>query len=119
MAFAAEVAKRTNGKYRVEQNPALGGEVEMIKGVQAGQIEVAFITNPPFSKLIPELGIFDIPFLFKDAAHACAVLDGPACQEYLEKISGQGVVALAWGENGMRHLTNSKHAVKAPEDLQG
>ncbi len=121
LAFAAEVAKRTNGKYRIEQYPssALGGEMEMIKGVQASQIDVAFITNPPFSKLIPEFGIFDVPFLFKDAAHACAVLDGPVGQEYLKKISEQGVVALAWGENGMRHLTNSKHAVKEPKDMEG
>lgn len=120
-AFAAEVAKRTDGKYRIEQYPstALGGEMEMIEGVQAGQIDIAFITDPPFTKLIPELGIFDIPFLFKDAAHACAVLDSPTGQEYLKKISELGVVALAWGENGMRHLTNSKHAVREPKAMEG
>jgi TRAP-type transport system periplasmic protein len=120
-AFAEEVAKHTGGKYRIEQYPssALGGEMEMIKGVQANQIDIAFITNPPFSKLLPELGIFDIPFIFRDARHACGVLDGPAGKDYLAKISGLGVVALAWGENGMRHLTNSKHAVKTPADLQG
>ncbi|MFZ1110101.1 MAG: DctP family TRAP transporter solute-binding subunit [Rhodomicrobium sp.] len=120
-AFAAEVARRTNGKYRIEQYPssALGGEVEMIKGVQASQIDIAFITNPPFSALIPELGIFDVPFLVKDAAHARALLDGPIGQEYLNKIADQGVVALAWGENGMRHMTNSKHAVKEPKDMEG
>ena len=120
-AFAEEVANRTKGKYRIEQYPsgALGGEVEMIKGVQAGQIDVAFITSAPFSNLIPEFGIFDIPFIFRDAAHACAVLDGPMGQNYLSRISAKDVVALAWGENGMRHLTNSKHPVKDPKDLDG
>jgi len=121
LAFAEEAAKRTNGKYRIEQYPssALGGEMEMIKGVQAGQIDIAFITNPPFSKLAPEFGIFDIPFIFRDAQHACAVLDGPIGQDYLKKISGLGVVALAWGENGMRHMTNSRRPIRDPKDLAG
>jgi TRAP-type transport system periplasmic protein len=121
LAFAAEVAKRTNGKYRIEQYPsaALGDAPEMLKGVQASQIDIAFISDTGFAALIPEFGIFHVPFLFKDAAHACAVLDGPVGQEYLKKISDQGVVALAWGENGMRHLTNSKHPVKEPKDLEG
>ncbi len=30
-----------------------------------------------------------------------------------------GVVPLAWGENGYREITNSKHAIKTPADLKG
>jgi TRAP-type transport system periplasmic protein len=120
-AFAAEVAKRTNGKYRIEQyaNHALGDEAGMFKGVQAGQIDLVLVCNSSFSTFIPEFGIFDIPFLFRDAAQARAMLDGPAGQEYLNKISEHNLVALAWGEQGMRHLTNSKHPVKEPRDLEG
>jgi TRAP-type C4-dicarboxylate transport system substrate-binding protein len=47
--FAEEIAKRTNGRYRIDPYPnsALGGEVEMMKGVQLGTIDLAFITGAP------------------------------------------------------------------------
>jgi TRAP-type transport system periplasmic protein len=120
-AFADEIARRTGGRFKIEQYPnsALGGEVEMLKGVQLGTIDLAFITGAPLPNFVPEVGVFNIPFLFRDAKHAHAVLDGPLGQSYLEKFKAKDLVALAWGENGMRHITNSKHPVKGPEDLKG
>jgi tripartite ATP-independent transporter DctP family solute receptor len=118
--FADEVAKRTDGRYKVEQYPnaALGGEVEMMKGVQLGTVDIAFVTGAPVPNFVPEAGILNIPFLFRDAEHAHAVLDGPIGQELLKKFAAKDLIALAWGENGMRHLTNSKHPIASPEDLK-
>nr|WP_282103692.1 DctP family TRAP transporter solute-binding subunit [Methylobacterium sp. 37f] len=119
--FAKDVAKRTGGTTRVELYPngTIGGEVEMAEELRLGHLDIAFITSAPFSSIIPEFGIFDIPFLFRDAGHAHAVFDGPVGQDYLKKFQQKGMVALAWGENGMRHITNSKHPVTNPEDLKG
>jgi tripartite ATP-independent transporter DctP family solute receptor len=119
--FAEEVAKLTGGRYKVEQYPnsQLGGEVEMLKGVQLGTIDLAFITGAPLPNFVPEVGVFNIPFLFRDAKHAHSVLDGEIGQAYLEKFRAKDLVALAWGENGMRHMTNSKHPIKTPADLKG
>ena len=119
--FADEIAKRTQGRYRIEQYPnsALGGEVEMLKAVQLGTVDLAFITGAPLPNFMPDIGVFNIPFLFRDLSHAHAVLDGPIGQSYLEKFREKGLVALAWGENGMRHITNSKHEIRSPEDLKG
>jgi TRAP-type C4-dicarboxylate transport system substrate-binding protein len=99
--FAKEVEKRTNGRYKVQTfyNGSLGGERESIEAVQ--------------------LKILDVPFLFRDKAHARAVLDGPIGQEMLTKFDAKGFKALAWAENGFRHMTNSKRDVKGPEDLKG
>ncbi len=120
-AFADELARRSGGRIAVEQYPnaALGGEVEMLKGVQLGTIDFAFITGAPLPNIVPEVGVFNIPFLFRDTAHAHAVLDSPLGQEYLDKFRAKDLVALAWGENGMRHITNSKRAIRTPEDLKG
>jgi tripartite ATP-independent transporter DctP family solute receptor len=119
--FAREVAKRTGGAYRIEPYPngTVGGEVEMVEELRLGHLDMAFITNAPFANLISEFGVFDIPFLFRNAAHAQAVFDGPIGQAYLEKFAQKGLVALAWGENGMRHITNAKRPVTKPEDLEG
>ena len=119
--FAAEIAKRTQGRYRIEQYPdaALGGEVEMMKGVQLGTVDMAFVTGAPMPNFVPEIGVFGIPFLVRDAQHAYSVLDGPLGQQLLKKFDEQNIVALAWGENGMRHITNSVRPIRAPEDLKG
>jgi tripartite ATP-independent transporter DctP family solute receptor len=119
--FADEVAKRTQGRYRIEQYPnsALGGEVEMLKAVQLGTVDLAFITGAPLPNFLPDIGVFNIPFLFRDVAQAHAVLDGSIGQSYLGKFRDKDLVALAWGENGMRHVTNSKREIHTPEDLQG
>jgi TRAP-type transport system periplasmic protein len=119
--FADEVAKRTQGRYRIEQYPnsALGGEIEMLKAVQLGTVGLAFITGAPLPNILPDIGVFNIPFLFRDVAQAHAVLDGSIGQSYLGKFRDKDLVALAWGENGMRHITNSKHEIQTPEDLQG
>jgi tripartite ATP-independent transporter DctP family solute receptor len=119
--FADEVAKRTAGRYRIEQYPnsALGGEVEMLKAVRLGTVDMAFITGASLPNFVPEMGVFNIPFLFRDLNHAQAVLDSEIGQSYLAKFRPKGLVALAWGENAMRHLTNSRREIRSPEDLKG
>lgn len=119
--FAQEISKRTSGRYRIEQYPdsALGGEVEMLKAVQLGTVDLAFITGAPMPNILPEIGVFNIPFLFRDANHAHAVLDSPIGQAYLAKFRSKDLVALAWGENGLRHLTNSRREIRASADLKG
>jgi tripartite ATP-independent transporter DctP family solute receptor len=119
--FAAEVVTRTQNRYRFVQYPnsQLGGEVEMLKDVQLGTIDAAFVTGAPVPNFVPEIGVFGIPFLISSAAHAHALLDGPFGQELLKKLDAPGMVALAWGENGMRHLTNSIHPIATPGDLKG
>ena len=91
----------------------------MLKAVRLGTVNLAFITGAPLPNFVPDIGVFNIPFLFRNLAHAHAVLDGPIGQSYLEKFREKGLVALAWGENGMRHITNSKHEIRSPEDLKG
>ncbi len=119
--FSAEVAKRTSGRYAIETYPnaMLGGEVAMMRNVQLGALDLVFVTGAPLPSLVPAAGIFNIPFLFRNVEQARQVLDGPIGDEYLKKFDKAGVVALAWGENGMRHLTNSRREVRAPDDLKG
>ena len=119
--FAKEVEKRTQGRYKVQTfyNGALGGERESIEAVQLGTQELAFSSSGPVPNFVPEAKILDVPFLFRDKAHARAVLDGPIGDELLKKFEPKGFKALAWAENGFRHMTNSKRSVNSPDDLKG
>ena len=119
--FGKEVEKRTGGRYKIQAfySGSLGGERESIEAVQLNTQELTFSSSGPVPNFVPETKILDIPFLFRDKAHARAVLDGPIGQEMLTKFDSKGFKALAWGENGVRHMTNNKRPVNVPEDLKG
>jgi len=119
--FAREVEARTNGRYKIQTfyAGALGAERESVEGVQLGTLDLTLTSTGPLPNFVPEVAILDIPFLFRDYAHARAVLDGPIGQELLQKFPPKGMVGLAWAENGFRHMTNSKRPVNAPDDLKG
>jgi tripartite ATP-independent transporter DctP family solute receptor len=120
-AFAEEVAKRTDGRIAIQQYPdaTLGGDVELLKGVQLGSIDLAFVTGMGLSGVLPEAGMLNIPFLFNSPEHAYAVLDGPIGESFRAKFTAKDIVMLAWGENGLRHMTNSRHPIVTPADLKG
>jgi len=119
--FAREVEKRTGGRYKIQTFYAasLGSERESVEAVQLGTQELTFTSTGPVPNFVPEVAILDIPFLFRDYNHARSTLDGPIGQDLLGKFPSKGIVALAWGENGFRHMTNSKRAVNAPDDVKG
>ena len=119
--FAKEVEKRTNGRYKIQTfyNGSLGGERESIEAVQLGTQELTFATSGAIPNFVPDTKIIDVPFLFRDSAHARAVFDGPFGQELAKKFEPKGFKVLAWGDNGFRHMTNNKRPIHTPEDLKG
>ena len=120
-AFIAKLEELSGGEFTGEQAPAgqLGGERDMIEGLQIGSLDVVITSTGPLGNFVPEVYALDLPFLFRDYDHARAVLDGEIGQELLAKIDENNLVGLAWSENGFRHVTNSQRPVRTPEDLQG
>ena len=120
-AMADALAELSGGGMTIEQFPAnaLGGEREMVEGLQIGTVDLVITSTGPVGNFVPATLITDIPFLFRDYDHAHAVLDGPIGQEILDQFPEHGLVALAWGENGFRNLTNNVRPVRTPADAEG
>jgi TRAP-type transport system periplasmic protein len=121
VAFSDELSKATKGRYKVEITPAggLGAEKELVEKAMAGTVDLVVTSTGPVGNFVPEVLIVDIPFIFRDYAHARKVMDGPIGQELMEKCEAKGFIVLAWGENGFRHLTNNKRAVSSATDMKG
>ncbi len=119
--FCAEVEKHTQNRYKCQQFPssALGGEREQVEAVQLGTQDLVITSTGPVGNFVPEIKVVDIPFLFRDYGHARKVFDGPIGADLLTKFPSKGLIALAWTENGFRHITNSKRAIHKPEDAKG
>lgn len=121
-AFAEAVADMPvlNDALQIEVHPdgELGSEVEMVKACASGALDLVFAASNVVASQVPELGLLDAPFLFRDTDHARATLDGPIGQEFVIPLRDKGLHLLAWGENGVRHVTAGK-PVRAPSDLKG
>jgi tripartite ATP-independent transporter DctP family solute receptor len=114
----------SNGRISIQMYPAmqLGGEKEMIEQAQVGALAIARISVGPMGPLVPELNVFNLPFIFRDSAHMEKVLDGPIGDDLLKKISNHptaGLIGLAWMNGGTRNVYNSKRPIKTPDDLKG
>jgi tripartite ATP-independent transporter DctP family solute receptor len=120
-AFKAKIEELSGGDIEIALKPAgaLGGERDVIEGLQIGTVELTISSTGPIGNFVPQVYALDFPFLFKDYASAHAVLDGEIGQEILADFEPAGLVGLAWAENGFRHITDSKHPIRTPDDLKG
>jgi len=114
----------TNGRISVQMFPSmqLGGEKEMIEQAQVGALAMARISAGPMGPIVPEINIFNLPFMFRDVAHMQKVIDGPIGDEMLQKLSNHptaGLIGLAWMDAGTRNVYNSKKPVSSMADLKG
>ena len=115
------VAQRTKSKVKIDVYPStqLGNERDMVEGLQLGTIDLVVTSTGPLGGFVPRMFVVDLPFLFRDRAHAYQVLDGPIGRELLNAFSAKGMKGLAFWENGFRQITNSVRPIEKPEDLKG
>ncbi len=119
--FAPEVEYNSNGNIGVEiySGAQIGDDTTATEMVVAGQCEIVNTSTAPLVGYVPELGIFDIPFLFNDEAEADEIIGGELGDYLNAKLEAKNLVNLAWNENGFRELTNSKRAVATVADVAG
>ncbi|MFA0080695.1 TRAP transporter substrate-binding protein [Vibrio breoganii] len=119
--FAQEIKRLSDGEYkvRVKSSGVLGGERDVIEGLQFGSIDLTITSTGPVGNFVPDVYALDFPFLFNSYDHAHKVLDGQIGQDLLKKFEDKDLIGLAWSENGFRHLTNSKVSVTEASQVQG
>jgi tripartite ATP-independent transporter DctP family solute receptor len=113
----------TNGRLSVQMYPSmqLGGEKEMIEQAQVGALAMARISVGPMGPIVPELNIFNLPFMFRDDTHMEKVIDGAIGDEMLKKLSDSSanLVGLCWMNAGTRNVYNNKKPIASVDDLKG
>ncbi len=112
-------AKTDSLKVEVYHSGTLADDRSAIEMLQFGTLDITIPSTAPFTTFVPEYGVFDLPFLLTDTKIVDSVLQGEFGDELAEKASSQGVLQLAWWENGFRQLTNSKRAINSVEDIKG
>ena len=119
--LAELVKQRTNGDVEITVFPAnqLGNDAAMINGTRGGTIDIVSSGASNFNGIVPNTAAMELPFVFRSAQHAYAVLDGEVGSGVLNELSAHGLKGLAYWENGWRAFTNNKRPVNKPDDLKG
>jgi C4-dicarboxylate-binding protein DctP len=119
--FKELLEERTDGQIKVEVFPdsQLGADREITEQMQSGTIQM----NAPFTGVLPsfvkQFEVFDLPFLFKDRDAAFKATNGKLAEILNQHLEKQGLRTLGYWDGGFKHLTNSKHTIKKPDDLDG
>ena len=121
LEFARKVKERSNGQVEVQvyPNSALGNDTSSIAGVRGGTIDMATSGTPYYTGIVGRMNVLDLPYIFANAEHAYKVLDGAIGRGLLDELDAHGMKGLAYWEVGFRSLTNSRRAIKSPEDIKG
>lgn len=118
---AAEIAKRTNGKYQIEVFPAsqLGNENQINEALGLGTVDMIY-TGVAFAGSIHKpLSITNAPFILRDYSHWKAYRDSKLFRDIAsgyEKKTGHKIMSLTY--YGQRHVTANRE-IKKPEDMKG
>ena len=121
LKFAELVQQKTAGRVKVEVGGSaqFGDDVESLTNMRLGTLAFSANSQGSTAGVVPEFGLLGLPFLFRDLNHAYKVVDGPVGTKLDEAANGKGLVLLALWDNGIRHTSNNKRPIVAPEDLQG
>lgn len=121
--FARLVEERTDGRIRIDvySGGALyGEETGAIEALQLGDLAFSRVSASPVSSYVPAMNAIQMPYLYKNADHMWAVLNGEIGQKMLSEVqaSGSGLVGLCWYDAGARSYYTNK-PVTCVEDMKG
>ena len=113
--------ERTQGRIKMQVYPAgqLGGEKESIEMTQAGTIALNRVNAAPLVGFSPKMGVFSMPFLFRDADHLWKVLDGQIGKDMLKELEKSNLIGLAYYDSGARSFYTKGKAANTPADMKG
>ena len=121
--WAELIKERTGGRINVKTYPGTslvgGDQTKEFTSIRQGAIDMAIGSTINWSPQVQQLNLFSMPFLMPDYRAIDALTGGEVGKEVFKILESKDVVPLAWGENGFRELSNSKHPIRKPEDLKG
>ena len=119
--FGELVKERTAGRYTVDVKFAaqLGQEADTVEQVRAGAIAINRTSLGPWNGLVKQTIVPSLPYIFRDTAHARAVMSGPVGDEILAAFEPYGVIGLAFYDGGARSFYTSNKQITSVADLKG
>ncbi|OUQ59560.1 TRAP transporter substrate-binding protein DctP [Tyzzerella sp. An114] len=121
--FAELVSEASGGNVEIVVFPndqlAGGNATKGIEMISDGSVDLAAYASSVMSVLDENLLIGTIPWSYNNYEEAKYAIDNGGGDYYAKLLENHNITYLGSFHNGFRQLTNSKHAVKTPEDVKG
>lgn len=119
--FAEQVAEISGGKMEVQTffDGILGEESDTVESCTLGMLELTRVSAGNMESFVPELALFNLPFLFKDRDHFIKVIDGEVGEIFKGLFENAGLKLVAFYEEGTRNIFAIKAPITTPEELKG
>ena len=119
--FAQLVKEKSNNTIEVNVFPAgaLGGERDITENLQMGNIDLMWNSMGVTATFVPEVNVFNLPFIFKGRDNFIKIAEGPIGKKLLEKFDDAGLKGLAFGGPIFRVPMNNRGPINSPDDLKG
>lgn len=121
--FAEILDEETNGRIKVNifTNEQLSGgdSAAGVEQLMNGDKAFSYNSTIIYSGIDPRFGAINAPFLYDSYETADAAIEAGALDAYKELAAEFDVQLLGFGESGFRQITNSKHEILEPSDLDG
>jgi len=119
--FEKRLEELSKGRIDVQVYPSsqLYKDNAVLKAIRLNSVQMAAPSFSKFGKIVPQLALFDLPFIFKDINHLHRVQDGEVGAKLKEMVARKGIVALNFWDNGFKQLSSNKKALLNPEDAKG
>lgn len=120
--FAQLVSERSGGNVTVAVFPndqlANGNASRGIEMIASGSIDLAAYATCTLAVIDEKLPVATIPWIFDDYAQAREVIDTTGGEYYAQRLAMKGMTYLGSFHNGFRQITNSRHEVTTPADME-
>ncbi|AXX92922.1 TRAP transporter, substrate binding protein, DctP family [Malaciobacter molluscorum LMG 25693] len=119
--FEKRLEELSNGQIDVQVYPSsqLYKDNAVLKALKLDSVQMAAPSFSKFGKIVPQLALFDLPFLFKDIDHLHRVQDGEVGKELKSMVTEKGYKALSFWDNNFKQFTSSKKPILMPSDAEG
>lgn len=117
--FAQMIKERTQGQVEVQvfPNSSLYKDSEELPALQQGQVQMIAPALSKVNKLVPELGVFDLPYLYPDLQDYHHVLDGEVGTLIKTSFENLGYKPIAFWDSGFKQFSNNSRPIHTPHDL--
>ena len=119
--FDERLQELSSGTMRMEIYPSgqLGNERATIELLQLGTLDMSKVSSGVMENFVPEMGVFSLPYLFRDRDHLWQTLNGPVGESILESAEPYRMLGVAYYDAGFRSFYVNGTDVRSPEDLNG
>ena len=119
--FEKRLEELSKGRIDVQvyPNSQLYKDSAVLKALKMNTVQMACPSFSKFGKIVPQLALFDLPFLFRDIDHLHRVQDSEVGAKLKKMVEAKGFIALDFWDNNFKQLTSSKKALLNPEDAKG